>query len=198
MDLNFIKSLIGIIAVILTFVGYVPYIKDTIKGVTKPHVYSWFLWGFVTLIAFALQLSGKGGVGSFVTLAAALVSFLIFGLGMRNGNKDISKTDTYFFVAAFIAVVIWLFAKQPIISVILISLIDMLGFAPTIRKSWNHPFSETLLTYSMNTFRHSLGIVALQQYSIVTCLYPITWVLANGLFATMLGIRRKQLSAASR
>jgi hypothetical protein len=195
MDLNLIKSFIGIIAVILTFVGYVPYIKDTIKGITKPHVYSWFLWGFVTLIAFALQVSGNGGMGSLVTLVAALVSFLIFGLGMRNGNKDISKTDTYFLITAFIAVVIWVFAKQPIISVVLISLIDMLGFAPTIRKSWNNPFSETLLTYSMNTFRHSLGIIALQQYSVVTCLYPITWVLANGLFSAMLIIRRKQITS---
>ena len=86
-----IKYLIGVIAVLLTFVGYVPYIRDTIKGKTKPHVYSWFLWGFVTIIAFALQVSGNAGIGSLVTLAAALVSFVIFALGLRNGKKDITK-----------------------------------------------------------------------------------------------------------
>lgn len=52
------KELISTVAVILTFVGYGPYIKDTLKGKTKPHVYTWFIWGLVTLIAYALQLSG--------------------------------------------------------------------------------------------------------------------------------------------
>lgn len=83
------KYLIGIIAVILTFVGYVPYLRDTINGKTKPHVYSWFLWGFVTLIAFALQVSAGAGAGSLVTLAAAIVSLVIFALGMRQGKKTL-------------------------------------------------------------------------------------------------------------
>jgi len=187
------KIAISIIAVILTFVGYVPYLRNTIRGKTRPHVYSWFLWGFVTLIAFALQVSDRAGVGSLVTLAAGLVSFVIFALGMREGKKDITKSDTIFFTLALIAVVIWLFAKQPIISVILVSLIDMLGFAPTIRKSWYKPHSETLFTYLLNTFRHGLSIFALQNYSVITWLYPVTWTLANGLFSIMLIARRKQM-----
>ena len=189
-----IKYFIGIVAVLLTFVGYVPYIRDTIKGKTRPHVYSWFLWGFVTLIAFALQVSGKAGVGSLVTLAAALISFVIFALGLKNGKKDITKADTVFFIAALIAIVIWIFAKQPVVSVILISAIEMLGFVPTVRKSWNKPHSETLFTYELNAFRHGLSVFALQRYSIITWLYPVTWVLANGLFSIMLLIRRRRLS----
>ena len=188
-----IKYLIGVIAVLLTFVGYVPYIRDTIKGKTKPHGYSWFLWGFVTIIAFALQVSGNAGIGSLVTLAAALVSFVIFALGLRNGKKDITKADTAFFIAALIAIVIWVFAKQPVLSVILISTIEMLGFVPTVRKSWNKPHSETLFTYALNAFRHGLSIFALQRYSIVTWLYPVTWTLANGLFSIILLIRRRKL-----
>ena len=187
------KVVIGSLAVILTFVGYIPYIKDTIKGKTKPHVYSWFVWGLVTAIAFALQVSDRAGVGAWVTLVAALVCFLIFGLGLKMGKKNISKLDTIFFVLALLAVAIWVLAKQPVISVILVSLIDMLGFAPTIRKSWNQPFSETLFTYLLNTFRHGISILALQNYSIITWLYPLSWTLANGLFSVMLIIRRKRL-----
>jgi hypothetical protein len=186
-----VKYIIGAIAVILTFVGYVPYLRDTVRGKTKPHVYSWFLWGFVTLIAFGLQFSGKGGVGSLVTLAAALISFVVFFLGMRNGDKDIAKSDTVFFVVALVATALWVFAKQPVVSVILISSVEMLGFIPTIRKSWHNPYTETLFTYSLNTFRHGLSIIALQNYSIVTLLYPITWTIANGLFSVMLIVRRK-------
>ena len=189
-----IKNIIGIIAVALTFIGYIPYIKDTVKGKTKPPIYSWFLWGFVTLIAFALQISGNAGAGAFVTLAAGLTCFVIFGFGLKIGEKDITRSDTVFFILAFIAIILWLFAKQPLLSVILVSTIDMLGFIPTIRKSWHKPHTETLFTYLLNTFRFALAIFALQKYTIITSLYPITWILANGLFSILLIIRRKQIS----
>jgi len=188
------KASISVLAILLTFIGYIPYLRDTMIGKTKPHVFSWFIWGFVTLIAFALQVSGDAGVGAWVTLAAAVVSFIVCGLGLRNGNKNIAKIDVFFLIAAFIATAVWLVAKQPVLSVILISTIEMLGFAPTIRKSWNDPFSETLFTYSLNAFRHGLSVFALENYSVVTWLYPVTWALANGLFAVMLVVRRKQLS----
>src|SRR3990167_3081606 len=131
------KFIVGIFAVLLTFVGYIPYIRDTIKGKTQPHVYTWFLWSFVTAIAFALQISDNAGFGAFVTLAAAIVCFFIFLLGFRIGKKDITKTDTIFLASALVALGVWLFAKQPVVSVVIFSLIDMLAFGPTIRKSWN-------------------------------------------------------------
>jgi hypothetical protein len=192
--MNEIKNIVGVVAVLLTFVGYIPYFRDILKGKTKPHVYSWFLWGFVTVLAFALQMSDKAGIGAFVTLAAAIMCVGVFFLGiLGHGHKDIKVVDTIFLILAFCALLIWLFAKQPIISAILTTTVDLLGFVPTIRKSWNHPYSETLSFYYLNTVRFSLAFFALNHYSVITALYPFTWFLANGLFALMLVIRRKQI-----
>ena len=189
------KNFIGVIAVILVFIGYIPYIRDILKEKTVPHIYSWFLWGFVTSIAFALQISDNAGVGSFVTLAAAIMCVAVVALSLsKKGKRDITALDTFFLVLAFISLIIWLFAKQPVLSIILTTLTDLLGFFPTIRKSWNKPFSETLSLYSLNTFRFALAIVALQHYSLLTALYPITWCVANGLFACMLVLRRKEVA----
>ena len=192
--MNDIKTIIGLITVCLTIVGYIPYLRDTFKKKTTPHIYTWFIWGTVTTIAYALQVSGGAGVGSWVTLAAAIISYIIFALGLRNGKKDITRSDTVFFILSLIAIFLWLVAKQPILSVILVSTIDMLGFIPTIRKSWHKPHSETLFTYELNAFRHGLSLFALQQYSIVTWLYPGSWALANALFSIMLVLRRKRIS----
>lgn len=189
------KELIGIIAVILTFAGYIPYIRDTIRGKTKPHIYTWFVWGFVTAIAFGLQLQAHAGPGAYVTLAAAIVCFAIYLLGLKRpkAERDITTADTIFLLASFAALGLWLLAKQPVVSVILLSSIDMLGFIPTIRKSWKKPHQETLSSYATNTFRFALAIIALSHYTIVTSLYPVTWIFANGLFSIFLIIRRKQL-----
>ena len=188
-----LKVIISIIAVLLTFIGYVPYVRDTLQKKTTPHIYTWFIWGLVTAIAYGLQVTNGAGVGSWVTLAVAIICFFIFTLGLRHGKKDITKSDTVFFILSFVALFLWLIAKQPILSVILASTIDMLGFIPTIRKSWNKPYSETLFSYELNTFRHGLSIFALQRYSIVTWLYPLSWVIANALFSVILIIRRKQV-----
>jgi hypothetical protein len=188
------KEAIGFVAVALTFVGYIPYIRDTLKGKTKPHIYTWFIWALVTAIAFALQLSDKAGAGAYVTLAAAMVCFAIFIIGTRQGDKDITKLDTLFLIFSFIALGLWLFADQPVLSIVLLSSIDMLGFIPTIRKSWYKPNQETLSSYATNTFRFGLAIIALQHYTIVTSLYPITWIIANGGFSIFLVVRRKQLN----
>ncbi len=189
-----VKNIIGIIAVILVFIGYIPYLRDVIKGKTIPHIYSWFLWGFVSTIAFALQISDNAGIGAFVTLAAAIMCTLVAVLSFKHKGKwDITLIDTLFLLLAFISLGIWLFAKQPVVSIILTTTTDILGFVPTVRKSWNRPYSETLSLYSLNTFRFGLAIIAIQNYSIITTLYPIVWLLANGLFALMLILRRSSL-----
>lgn len=188
-----IKIIISIIAVSLSIIGYIPYLRDTIKGKTKPHVYSWFIWTLLTGIVYGLQVSSGAGVGSWVTLAVTIIGFVVFLLGMHKGEKDITKSDTVFFILSLVALFLWLIAKQPILSVILVSLVDMLGFVPTIRKSWDKPFSETLFTYELGAFRHGLSILALEQYSLVTWLYPVSWALANAFFSLMLIIRRRQI-----
>src|SRR3989339_998052 len=189
-----IKTLLGLVATALVFIGYIPYLRDIVKGKTKPHVYSWFLWSFVTLIAFALQLSGGAGTGAFVTLAAAVMCIAVIVLGfIHNSQVKIVWIDTLFLIFAVVALLLWLVAKQPVLSAILTTLIDLLGFAPTVRKSWNNPHSETLSFYWLNTFRFGLALIALQNYSIITALYPVTWLTANGLFALMLVLRRKQV-----
>jgi hypothetical protein len=188
-----IKTILSFLAIILAFVGYLPYFRDTIKGKTTPHIYTWFIWGLVTAIVFALQFSAGGGPGSWVSLAVVIISIIVFFLGLKNGKKDITKTDTLFFILSIVALLIWLVLKQPVISAVLVTIIDMLGFAPTIRKSWNKPYSETLFTYELGAFRHGLSFLALQHYNIITWLNPVSWIIGNTFFSIILIMRRRKL-----
>ena len=189
------KEVFGTLAVILTFIGYAPYIYDTIKSKTKPHIYSWFIWALVTSIIFALQVLGHAGPGAYVTLASVLIFLIIFIFGMKNGQKDITKFDTVTFIISLIAIGFWIFAKQPAVSNLLIITINALANLPTIRKSWNKPYSETLFTWEMGAVRNFLGIIALANYSLLTWLYPVTNLLLNILVSSILIVRRKQIPA---
>jgi hypothetical protein len=189
-----IKLVIGLIAVVLTFIGYAPYIRDIFKGKTKPHVFSWFIWGLDTAMVYALQVKAGAGFGSWVTLSITIILFFVFILGLKRGEKDIQAVDVIFLVLALIALGLWLIVKQPVLSIIILSAVEMSGFIPTIRKSWNAPYTETLSFYIITTIRHGLSILALSQYNIVTWLYPVTWTAANALFAILLFLRRKKIN----
>ena len=186
------QTTLSTVAVVLTFVGYVPYVSDILKGKTKPHSFTWFVWAFVGGIVFALQVFGGAGVGSWSILAGTVICVVIFFLSLRIGKKDIQHSDIVFLGLSLVALFLWLVVKQPVWSIILITAVDFTAFVPTVRKSWNNPHTETLFTYEIFVLRHGLSVFALQQINILTALNPIAWVFANLLFSMILVVRRKQ------
>jgi len=189
-----IKTILSLIAIGLTFIGYVPYIRSVLKNQTKPHLYSWLIWSLDSFIIFALQITHGAGPGSFVTFAAGILTVTVLILTFFNkGKRDITDTDKVFSVLALIALFIWLFANQPLISAILIVTVDILGFLPTIRKSWHKPHTENVPFYAINTLRFAIAVAALQNYTIITMLYPGIWFVGNALFTVMLAMRRKRI-----
>jgi hypothetical protein len=188
-----IKAIISVVAIVLTFIGIIPYVRDIIAKKTIPHIYTWFMAIVVTSITFGLQLLGGAGVGAFITLGILLASILIAILALKNGIAQIKKSDTICLGMAVVSLLLWIVAKQPVLSIILITTTDALSFIPTIRKSWGKPYSETLFTYQLAGFRHGLSILALQNYNLLTFLYPGAWVLINIFFSSLLIIRRRKI-----
>lgn len=173
------KELLGLIAVALTIIGHYPYIKDTIQRRTKPHVFTWIVWALVTLLAFLGQYQKGGGAGSWTTGVTGIITIAIAILALKNGTKDITRSDKIFFTAALLSVIPWLLTSDPTISVVILTFIDASAFIPTIRKTLRDRTSETLFTYSLNILRHGLAIAALQNYNLATYLYPSSLLLMN-------------------
>ncbi len=188
------REVIGGIAVFLTFVAYVPYYRDILKGKTHPHVYSWSLWGLLTILLVALQIKGGAGPATWVTAAAGLLCIGVVFLSLKNGKKDITTSDTITAILSLIAIGFWLIADQPIVSIILVIVADLLAFIPTVRKSWHKPHSETLSLYVTNAIRFFLALAAVETYTFLSTSWIIFWAIGNALFSTMLVIRRKQIA----
>lgn len=50
-----LKELLSLLAIALTFVAFVPYIRSILNRKTRPHVFSWCIWSTTTLIIFFLN-----------------------------------------------------------------------------------------------------------------------------------------------
>ena len=89
------KIVFGYIATILAFIGYVPYFRDIIRNQTKPHAFSWLVWGILTGIAFTAQVTENAGAGAWVTGFSSLVCLIIFLLALFKGNRTFILSDFF-------------------------------------------------------------------------------------------------------
>lgn len=175
----------------MAFVGYIPYLKDTIAGKTKPHVISWFLWTLVSFIAFGLQWSKGAGAGSYANFAMGLICLVLFLYSFKNGTKEVKLADVVSFILAILAIILWLIVNQPVWSILLVVLIDALSFTPTFIKSWNKPRQETLFTWILSSVRQGCVLLSLREVNFVTAAFPAYALVANALFCLLLITRRK-------
>jgi hypothetical protein len=184
------KETIAIVAACMAIIGNVPYLIDVLKNKIKPHPYTWLVWSIVSAVTFFGQVSKGAGVGAIPTGVAEIFTVIIFFFSLRYGFKNIQKRDTIFLIIALLGLVPWAITKDPTISVIIVVGIDLIAFIPTIRKTAEHPKTESPALYSMNVTRHTLSLFSLEAYNIATTLHSITMIIVNSLM-TYLMVRKK-------
>ena len=191
------KEIFTAIGLLFMTTSYVIYLHSIYKGEAKPHPFSWFIWGLLTAIGFFAQLSDGGGIGTVITAASALISFGIAYIGfIKRDNIIISKSDIWAFALSLTAIPLWYFTGSALWSVILITLIDAGGFYPTYRKTWYHPEQESSLSYNLGGFKHLFTILALENISITTALFPFSLILTNFGLIALIYYRKRVLKNA--
>ena len=186
-----VKLILGGLAVVAGIIQYSAYIKDIFCGKTHPHAFTWFVWGLPCGIVFAAQILSGGGAGSWATATTAILCTVIFILALFYGEKDIAPLDWISLAVSLFSVFLWVVVKDPLGSVLLITLIDLVGFVPTIRKSIQKPDEETMSTYVMGGVKWMLSLFAMSNFSFIIWLYPVAMIIANWLFVAMLLVRRR-------
>jgi hypothetical protein len=174
-----IKTTLVVIACLLALIGNIPYLLDVIKGRVKPHPYTWFIWTIVSCVVFFGQLAKGAGIAVIATGISEVFTLIIFLFSLKYGFKNPPKEDKYFMAFALLGLIPWILTKDPTISVIIVVLIDLIAFVPTLRKTYYFPKSETPLLYGSNVLRHSLILATLSSYNIATMFHSISMILTN-------------------
>lgn len=189
------KELLSVVAISLTFVTFFPYIRSIIKGEIKPHVFSWVIWGTTTFVVFLAQLEGKGGAGAWpIGVSGSITIFIALLAYLKRADITITKTDWLFFVSAMSSLPFWYLSSDPSWAVVILTTVDVLGFGPTVRKAYDFPHSESLLFFALFTARNLIAIMALENYSITTVLFPAVVAAACVLLMAMVMYRRSRLA----
>lgn len=188
------KVILGILATVLGSISFLPYLRDILLKKTKPHVYSWLVWTIIQTVGVLAMIKGGASFGSLGLAIGSLFCFIIFVLSFKYGTRNITRLDTFLLISALIIIIVWLIQKDPLISVILVTLIDLIAFIPTYRKTYLAPDTETLSSYYLLVSANILSIFAIAHYSLATTLYISSLVTTDMIMIFILIFRRKKLA----
>ncbi|GAC1500247.1 MAG: hypothetical protein NVS1B10_03670 [Candidatus Saccharimonadales bacterium] len=185
------KTLFLILANIVTVGSIIPYVRDIIKGTTKPNIVSWITWTLLTGIATAAEIAGHQYVTAIFTASAVLETTIVVLLGIKYGYVKYTTFDVLCQVSAIVGIIIWQLFNSPAIGVIASVTIDFIGAMPTIRHSWIKPNEETWQTFALAGLGGALAILALSQYNVISMTYAVYIVVINIIFSSVIISRNK-------
>lgn len=186
-----IKLVFAVLSTIITIAAYYPYIRDIFLKKTKPHAYTWLIWGITQGTATAALIYGGGNLGAMSLLVGTIMVIAIFLLSLKFGTRNITKSDTLVLIIGLLAIIVWWQLKNPLLAVVMVTVIDALGFLPTYRKSFVDPWSETISFWGAMAISNVLALLAIAEYNSLTVTYLIMLTVANTILLTLCISRRK-------
>jgi hypothetical protein len=190
------KELLSTAAILLTFITFVPYVRSILRGHTRPHVFSWAIWGSTTFVVFLAQLQAGGGTGAWPIGVSGAITLVVAMLAYKKkADCSITRTDRLFLALAMTSLPFWYVTADPFWAVLILTTVDLLGFGPTIRKAYHFPFDEQMTFFSLFVLRNALAALALESWSATTVLFPAATGAACLLLVGIIGYRRRILAA---
>ena len=183
------------LAIAVSVIRYGTYLWSIYKKETRPHVFSWLNWGIVTGIGAYAQFALQGGPSAWVLTVVSSTCLFIAFVALFVGEKNITRSDWFAFIGALLAIPVWMVTNDPIMAIVVIIVIDVLTYYPTIRKSWNDPWGEPALSYFWAGLRYFLALFAVPNPSWETLVYPFFLMATDWGFPIYLLIRRRILTA---
>lgn len=187
------KIIFLVLASTITIAGVLPYLRDILRGTTKPNIVSWITWTLLTGIATAAEIAAHEYVTAIFTGAAVVETCSVVALGLKHGYVKYRLFDTACQIAAIVGIILWQVFNSPAIGVIGAVLIDFVGALPTLRHSWIKPSEETWQTYALSAIGGGFAIFALTDYNWVSLPYAVYIVIINIGIAGVLITRRRAI-----
>ncbi len=171
-----------VVSALLSLTGAIAYIRDIVRGTSKPNLVTWGLWAFAPLIATGAALSAHADVWATVRIfIAGFGPLLIFcaGLCVPRRYWKLSRFDYACGGLSLVALFAWLGAHAPLASILFAAIADLFATLPTMRKAWRHPETETVYTYFIGLFTASIVIPAIPVWNIENAAFQLYLLVAN-------------------
>lgn len=191
--------LLLILSACMGAVALYPYIRDIIRGRTRPRIVTWSIWTFLAGVMTVSALFAGETPSAVLSAQGFIGCGIVVLLGWKKGSTQIGKLDIVSLVGAIIGLIVLIWLRSPTVALILSVSIDAIAFGPTLMHAWTDPDEESLASYVLNVVSAGLAIAAAFSAGagFIGLLYPLYSVVFNTLMATILVTSKKLLSSST-
>lgn len=185
------RIILGVLSGILPIIGAYPYIRDVLRGKTKPHRMAEFIWLVLDAIAVASQLA-KGATWSLIMPAVGTLELTVgFILSLKYGMGGTSKKDIAALILAGVGLLLWHFTNEPLFALLIVVGIDLIGTSLVVIKTYHHPYTETFSTWFLNFIAGLCAAAAVGHWTFALLIYPLSVAIGNSAICSTILTRRK-------
>jgi hypothetical protein len=185
--------LLGVAAGLIAVLDTVPYLRDVVRGTTRPHPGTWLIWSALAVIVCLSQWADGASWSLIMTLTQAVVTTAVFALAVVRGKGGMTRADVMLLAVAAAGVAGWLLSGEPVVATICVVVADLVAAAMMVPKTYRDPRSETLSTFVGASIGGALAAGAVGTADADLLLYPIYYCVANGALAVLIHHRRRVL-----
>jgi hypothetical protein len=183
-------AILGVLGALVGVADSLPYLRDILRGSTRPHRGTWLIWSLLAILAYSAQRADGASWSVALTATQAVFTGLIFALGIRRGEGGLGGADLALIAIALAGVAGWIVAREPVVAVACVIVADLSATAMMLPKAYRDPGSETLSTFALASVAGALAAGAVGDLDVSLLLYPVYYCLANASVALLLHVRR--------
>ena len=168
----------------------IPYVRDTLRGATRPHRGTWLIWGVLAVVVCLSQYADGASWSLVMAAVQAVLTCGIFVLSIRWGVGGLEPHGPAAHRDRRGGVVAWLVAGEPLVATGCVIVADVLAAAMMVPKTYREPESETLVTFALASVGGGLAAGAVGALDASLLLYPVYYCVVNGAIALLICVAR--------
>jgi hypothetical protein len=147
--------------------GTAVYLRDTLRGTTKPNRVTWLLWAVAPLLAAAVEISDGVGLRTLPTFMVGFMPLLVFVASFRDPGARwrVRRLDYACGLMSVVGTAVWLATRNGVLAICAAIAADFMAGVPTLMKSWSHPETETVHTYIGAVVSMGILLLTIQHWT---------------------------------
>jgi hypothetical protein len=186
--------LLGLLSGLITVLAYLPYLRDTASGETRPQRASWLIWSVLASISLASQAHEGATHSLWFAGTQTLATCVVFLLSLWKGSGSVlTKSDIPVVCISAVGLVLWYFTDTATYALMISISISLIAGTVTVRKAYDDPESETFSTWFLSLVGALLAIGSISTFDPVLLAYPVYLViLKTAIVAAILKGRQRR------
>jgi hypothetical protein len=171
--------------------GTAVYLRDTLRGSTKPNRVTWLLWAIAPLLAAGVELDEGVGLRALPTFMVGFMPLLVFVGSFYNPTSvwRIRRIDYACGVMSVVGTVVWLVTRNGVLAISAAIAADFLAGVPTVMKSWTHPETETVSSYVGAVVSMVVLLLTIDKWTFDVAAFPLFVACMASIEVVLVGLK---------